>query len=198
LKTSSFVGFIIHLSCCHSFAQSSQIKVDPVHKTYSNYEHGIGVNLPDHWELDYGISKHTILRGFEADSGYTFTINVVKLDGDDAKIDKSKEKPIDYWSEYLKNRKAMDEGTLTALEKSLNTKVRLIKSDKSYIKQRICLRQEFKYIVKELDLEYENTMIMFRYATTDRVFTITLTIPTLFFAQNPTRFEDIFLHVHFP
>lgn len=193
--------FLLIFQCCgqkNSTIHIDEERVDTVFNTYSNYEHGIGVNLPDNWDLDYGISKHTIIRGFEPDSGYTFTINVIKLDGDNANTDRNKEKPIDFWAEYKKNSKSIDEESIKMLEKSLNTEVVLVSAERSYIKQRSCLRRVMKYVSKEIDLEYENTMIMYSYATNQRMFTITLTMPTLFYEKNNQYFEDIFLHIHFP
>jgi hypothetical protein len=176
-------------------SQEPDEKIDTVFNTYSNFIHMVGINLPDHWTLDHGLSEHSIVRGFELDTGITFSLNVIPVDEKfpDAKGDN----PIDIWSYYLESKEAWNRQMTTSLAQAVNTEIKSLKTEKSFLKNRVCVKSYQTFDFRDTDLEYENTMIRYQTATEGRMYTFSLTVPTLFYNLTPQYYEDIFLHIHF-
>lgn len=174
--------------------QSFSEYLDSTTNIYSNFKYQIAFDGPDNWKSDAGVSEHTIFRTYQSDSSFTFSINVIELNNLDEDNKKSK---VDIWEFYKKNKQQMDYPFTTLLEEQLKTKINDFNCQHSYLKNNSSLKRKFNYSIKDLDLEYNITIISYQTFVNERTYTFTLNIPTLFYNENQEYYERLFGNIYF-
>ncbi|GGK15967.1 hypothetical protein GCM10007962_07830 [Yeosuana aromativorans] len=164
---------------------------DSTNNLYSNYKYKVAFDAPNHWSSDTGVSEHTIFRTFQQDSAISFAINVIEL-----KMDENEKAP-DIWEMYQIQKVKMDYTYKVLIPKQFNSKVEDFRASKTYIKNKTTLKRQFKYLVRELDLEYYNTSIVYQTLIDNLSYTFSLDVPTMFYDQNPSFYDNLIRNVSF-
>ncbi|GGE27309.1 hypothetical protein [Psychroflexus planctonicus] len=164
---------------------------DSINNLYSNYKYKVAFNAPNHWDSDSGVSEHAIFRAFQTDSAISFVINVIEL-----KVVEN-EKKQDVWEMYQIQKEKMDYAYKVLIPKQFNTEVEDFKASKTYIKNKITLKRKFKYLVRELDLEYYNTSIVYQTSNNNFIYTFGFDVPTMFYDENPSFYDNLISNVSF-
>jgi hypothetical protein len=167
-------------------AQSEQI--DSIRKIYSNYAYSISFDSPDNWVYDNGVSKHTILRTYDADSAIVFTINVIETDAE------SKE---NVWDLYDMDSVKVERDFKNIIKSQVNSEIHDYSIKKTYIKNFESLSRKFEYIAKDQDFKYENTGIIQQVCKGKFIYTFSLFVPSQFYSKKPKHYNDLFLKVNF-
>ena len=68
---------------------------------------------------------------------------------------------------------------------------------KKCLKNKTTLKRKFKYLVRELDLEYYNTSIVYQTLIDNLSYTFSLDVPTMFYDKNPNFYDSLILNVSF-
>lgn len=165
--------------------------LDSATNIYSNFKYHVAFDGPDNWRYDAGVSEHTIYRTFQPDSSLTFSINVIEQ-----KLNEN-EKKVDIWDLYQNNKEKMDYPFINSVEEQLNTKVKDYICQKSYIKNNSCLKRRFNYDIKDLNYEYNITIISYQTFINEYTYTFSLNIPTIFYNENSAYFDSFFKNVYF-
>lgn len=166
---------------------------DSITNIYSNFKYYVAFDGPDKWKFDAGVSEHTIYRTFEPDSAISFSINVIEIK--ENTIDK--DKITDLWSLYQQNKEQMDNPIKQLIEEQLNTKLEDFQVSKTNLKNNIALRRSSNYMTRNLNYEYSNTLILYQTLIKNLTFTFSLNVPTIFYEENPTYYEELFNNVYF-
>lgn len=207
------ISFVLTLTACHQKKKEFDVKdyfdksfkekkddnllsknsehFDSITKIYSNYKYRVSFDAPNHWSSDAGVSKHTIFRTFQSDSAITFAINVIEL-----KMALNKE-ATNIWDLYAVQKEKMDYQFKALIEKQFNSKVEDFKASKTFLKNRIMLKRKFKHLVRELDLEYYNTSIVYQTIIGRLNYTFSLDVPTIFYDENPYYYNNLIRNVSF-
>ena len=91
----------------------------------------------------------------------------------------------------------MDYPFTTLIEEQLKTKVNDFNCQHSYIKNNSCLKRKFNYKIRDLDNEYDLTIISYQTYISGFTYTLTLNIPTIFYNENPGYYDSFFRNVYF-
>lgn len=167
--------------------------IDSISNIYSNFKYSVAYDGPNKWKFDAGVSEHTIYRTFETDSAITFSINVIEL-----KKNKIKKKNVaTIWTMYQENKEEMDKPITKLLEEQLNTEIKNFTAKKTYLKNNVALRRSLNYMVRNLDYEYNNSLIMYQVLIDNMTFTFSLNVPTDFYKVKPYYYEELFNNVYF-
>lgn len=169
--------------------QSRKSGFNPETNNYINYSQFVSFKVPSNWDVDNGISKNTIFRCYDSDSGITFSVNIIE---DSNFIGQN-----DYWKIYEKNQVFIENQMKTMLKNSFNWVPVSFNASKSYLRNTPCVRFEYEVPFKELDLEYMVTQIQYQLLKNDRLYTFTLALPKVFYLINKERYENIFKNVQF-
>ena len=164
---------------------------DSINNLYSNYKYKVSFDGPNHWASDAGVSEHTIFRTFQPDSAITFAINVIEL-----KVAENEKAP-DIWEMYQVQKEKMDYPYKVLIPKQFNSKVEDFNASKTYLKNKTILKRKFKYLVRELDLEYYNTSIVYQTLIDNLSYTFSLDVPTMFYDENPSFYDNLIRNVTF-
>jgi hypothetical protein len=164
---------------------------DSINNLYSNFKYKVAFDGPNHWASDAGVSEHTIFRTFQPDSAITFAINVIEL-----KVSENEKAP-DIWEMYQTQKEKMDYPFKVLIPKQFNSKVEDFIASKTYLKNKTTLKRKFKYLVRELDLEYYNTSIVYQTLIDNLSYTFSLDVPTMFYDKNPNFYDSLILNVSF-
>ena len=165
--------------------------LDSANNIYTNYKYGVSFDAPNHWSSDKGISEHTIFRTFQADSAITFFINVIE-----SKATKSIKAP-DIWELYKIQKKEMDYPIKVFIPKQFNTTIKDFKASKTFIKNKITLKREGSYLVRELDIEYRNTFMIYTVLINNLTYTFGLDVPTMFYEKNRIFYDNLVSSISF-
>lgn len=168
---------------------------DSIKNVYSNFKYRIAFDAPDHWKSDDGVSEHTIFRAYEADSGVTFSINVIEI-----KLTKEEKKELaklNIWEYYVNNKDKMDYLYKVILPKQLKSEIKDFKVKKSFLKNQVAIKRSFNYIARELDFEYSITSIIYQTFIDNFTYTLSLNLPSTFYEGNPEYYENLFLNISF-
>lgn len=174
----------------------TNIRFDKSKNIYSNYLYSVSFDGPDHWQSDFGISKHTIFRTYDADTGTTFSINIIEADEFMPGLDLPSVTTM--WNVYQEKDEFLDSLTRISLKKAYNIDDLDLKRDKGYISNHVALKNTLRYMNREVDYEYELTVIQFQVLRKRRVYTFTLSIPSVFY-KDKARYYDylIFQKINF-
>lgn len=167
--------------------------LDSITNIYSNFKYNVAYDGPDKWKFDNGLSEHTIYRTFEPDSAITFSINVIEVKRNTIE----KNKNLNIWSIYQENKEQMDKPITKLLEEQMNTKVEGFQATKAYLKNNVALRRTLNYMIRNLDYEYNNTVIQYQVLIDNLTFTFSLDVPTIFYKEKPYYYEELFNNVYF-
>jgi hypothetical protein len=180
-----------------SFKEKSEYSfykyLDSSTNIYSNFYYHVSFDAPNNWTTDAGVSEHTIFRAFHRDSSLTFSLNVIELNyGKNEEISN-----VNIWELYQNNQKKLDYPIIALIEKQYNTKVSNFEVIKSYIKGNIALKRTLNYNVRDLDIIYNMKNISYQVMTNRFTFTFTLSVPTMFYNNKPSYFDNMFRNIYF-
>lgn len=161
---------------------------DKTNNIYSNYKYNISFKVPEKWVVDKGMSEHTILRTYDADSSNSFTINVIESEY-------NVEEP--FWKTYDRNSVEIEKKYKTMLETQLNTNIKNYTIEKSFIKNFQSLKRKLEFTRKDQDYEYEIVTIIQQVVKGNLTYTFSLNIPKMFYDKNPQHYNKLFLNLHF-
>tara|TARA_R110000737_G_scaffold212036_1_gene229570 strand:+ start:129 stop:920 length:792 start_codon:yes stop_codon:yes gene_type:complete len=167
--------------------------IDSISNIYSNFKYSVAYDGPDKWKFDAGVGEHTIYRTFETDSATTFSINVIEIKKNKIK----KKNGATIWTMYQENKEQMDKPITKLLEEQLNTEIKDFAAKKTYLRNNVALRRSLNYMIRNLDYEYSNTLIMYQVLIDNFTFTFSLNIPTDFYKVKPYYYEELFNNVYF-
>jgi hypothetical protein len=174
-------------------SQSFNEYLDSTTNIYSNFKYHVAFDAPDNWKTDAGVSEHTIFRTYQPDSTQTFSINVIE-----SKLEENEKKStIDIWEVYKNHKEQMDYPFTTSIEEQLKTKVNDYSCEHSYIKNNSCLKRKFNYNIKDLDNEYNVTIISYQTYIDGLTYTFSLNIPTVFCNEKREYYDVLFRNVYF-
>tara|TARA_R110000737_G_scaffold309891_1_gene318384 strand:+ start:1107 stop:1799 length:693 start_codon:yes stop_codon:yes gene_type:complete len=165
--------------------------LDSVNNIYTNYKYHVAFDAPNHWSSDKGISEHTIFRTFQADSAITFFINVIE-----SKAPKNVKEP-DAWELYKVHKKEMDYPIKVLIPKQFSTTIKDFKASKTFIKNKTALKREGSYLVRELDVEYRNTFMIYTVLINNLTYTFGLDVPTVFYEENRMFYDNLVSGISF-
>lgn len=166
---------------------------DTISNIYINDLYNISMDFPNHWEVDMGTSNNTLVRGFERDSGITFTIVPIELKkGSKAYIMQNRlmefyDSDVELFEKVMKNN----------LEKNLRTKILSYKTNKSYLKNQPTIKSIYKSIMRDLDVEYEMTTITHNFWKQPYSYTISLSLPSKWYEKAPNKYDWLYTNFFF-
>ena len=162
-------------------------------RVYLNSQYDIAYQETKGWEIDDGISKLTIYRAYQPDTGFTFSINAMKLPIND--IDAH-----NFYDIMLKEFGGIENFKAKMIEKSVNETYKKpldYSIEKSYLKNFPVLITNFKYLHKDLGNEYEVRDITLQVIRNSHLITFTLMVSERFYKLDTYYFDDIFRHIYF-
>ena len=157
---------------------------DSITNIYSNFRYGFSMNFPNNWDIDKGVSEHTIIRAYEKDSSISCAVNVIEIE-----MDKNSKQTM--WSVLAKNEELIETQLKQMVEKSLKTKIDYYSLEKIYIKNYEALKREYTYTVKNLDYQFEMRTLMYQLINPPYTYTVVLNVPNIFYTENPHRYNTI-------
>lgn len=160
---------------------------DTISNVYSNYKYNIAINKPKNWKFDKGPEKYMIFRSFERDSGYNYSVSVTETKYNVENI---------FWEEYEKNKIIFEKELTEILEKKINSKMELEYSKITYLKNFKCLKHKYNYEMRDEDFTVDMTCIMFQIPKRNYTYTISLTLPKMFYDERQDFYENILKGVH--
>ena len=160
-------------------------------KLYSNFKYAVAYKETRDWEIDYGSSQYTILRTYNIDSGYTFSINVIELDVE------SKSSNIHSLIESEANIAEMKNNNISELKTIANIFPRDYILTKSYLKNFPAIKSTYTYTQRQDDFEYDVFILMYQVERDGNMYTFTLASPYMFYEINPQYFQGVFLNINF-
>ena len=166
--------------------------LDSTTNIYSNFRYHVAFDGPNNWKTDAGVSEHTIFRTYQSDSTQTFSINVIELNFEE----NEKKSTIDIWEFYKNHKEQMDYPFTTLIEEQLKTKVNDFSCEHSYIKNNSCLKRKFNYNIRDLDIEYNVTIISYQTYIDGFTYTFSLNIPTVFYNEKREYYDALFTNVY--
>jgi len=163
-------------------------QIDSTKNIYSNYKYNVAYDSPDHWVMDYGVSDHTILRTFDKDSAIGIAINVIE----------TKFNPnMNIWEIYNENPESLENMFRESIEASINGEMKDYKIEKGYIKNVQSLKRTFTHTVRDSGFEYDNVNIIQQAVRGSFYYTFTLFVPEMFYDENPTYYDSLYLNLYF-
>lgn len=164
---------------------------DEVTKLYSNFKYAVAFKETRDWEIDYGSSQYTILRTYNIDSGFTFSINVIELG--------ITEKSSDIHSSIKSNKDIieMKNNNISELKTIANISPRDYELKKSYLKNFPAIKSTFTYTNRQDDFEYDVFAMTYQVERAGNMYTFSINVPNMFYEINPQYFEDVFLNINF-
>ena len=164
-------------------------------RIYSNYDHKISFKETYGWSIDYGVSKSSLIRTFQKDSGYTFAVLVTEIK-DDLKQKVIDKIPLNNVHLFY-NEIEFDKLMIKQLETVSNTQIYDFKSKKVFFKNSPSIRYSYKMNIKNFDLEYEEITINIQTNKNGKTYTFGITSPLFFYQLNPDRFNNYFNWINF-
>jgi len=127
--------------------------LDKKTNSYSNYKYGFAIRFPMNWTINKGVSEHTIIKGIEADSLITVSVNVIELNF------KKNEEIKSAWDLY-DNTRLQYEALLKSKGKSeANTNFENFDMKKIHLFNFEAIQTQMEYNIKQVDFEYINKNI---------------------------------------
>jgi len=162
--------------------------LDTIRNIYSNFIFAVSVDLPDHWVVDQGISRHTILRCYDQDSAITFSINVIPNDtrGISNIWDILDSDELDYRNLIMNE-----------LNKQFQIEIEHFMIRKSFLQNYRAIRNYFERDENNGEFKITYSTIQYQILKKNRIYTFSLTLPTLFYNDSPEYYESYFDKVMF-
>jgi len=161
---------------------------DSIGYVYSNFKYNVATKIPKKWKYDQGLTKHMIFRAYDADSAYTYSINVIETKYNVQKI---------FDKEYNKSKDLFKNKFIEATQAQLNTQIYDVYDRLTYLKNRKSIRWEYKFMAKGDDYEIEMISIMFQVMIDNLTYTFGVSAPIIYYNKNPRFFNTIFNGIHF-
>lgn len=175
------------VSFVHNCRGDTNIKFNETKNIYSNYKYSVSFDGPDQWQTDFGLSKHTIFRTYEADSGITFSINVIKAE---EFLPGLRFPPnTNMWDVYQGGKGSLDSLFRISVKKAYNIDELTLEREKSYLSNHVALKTSTRHIKRELQYDYEVTLVHFQVWRKRRVYTFTLSIPSVFYRDKAVYYD---------
>jgi len=149
---------------------------------YSNYRYGVAMDFPNNWEIDRGVSEHTIIRGGRKDSAISFAINVVELDD-------TSSSEITIWDLWDNEDLDLENIYLQMMIQAVNSEVHDYQFRKVYVSNREAMEIRFNYVNKDVDAEYNMQAIVYSIIIVPFTYTIGIHIPELFYYLNQEKYN---------
>lgn len=149
---------------------------------YSNFKYGFSMNFPDEWNIDRGVSEHTIIRGVQNDSALSFVINVIELKD-------MKSENLNIWE--LWDNKNMDLEYRKILPKLVKSDIYNYNSRKVYVSNTEAIEIKYNYIAKDVDVECEMQSHFYSIYQLPFTYTVGLHAPKIFYEKNPVRYDHL-------
>lgn len=144
---------------------------------YSNFYYGFTVNVPKGWDSDRGVSKNTVFRLTNYDSGIVFSVTVNKI------LSENK-LPSDMWGPFLDDSVKYIRDFKGGIQDQLNSNVLDLELRKVYYVNQKALKSNYKYLFRSDELEYYMYSEMFQFLYKNNIFTVGLIIPKDFYDYN--------------
>ena len=153
---------------------------------YSNFKYLVSFKKPRSWDSDFGSGQYTLFRTYQADSGYTMSMNAVQTDlypkkGFDAHnlFDKS-------GKDFLMNE------IFKSFETQELPKPKNFELKKTYLNNKPAIKQMFTSIQREEGFEFELTNINYQFIKNGNVITLSLIVPSFFFNEDKDYYYSLF------
>jgi len=171
----------------------SAILFDEKSKIYTNNIYNISMDFPDNWEVDMGTSENSLVRGIEKDSGITFIIVPIEL----KKGSRAYNLQSQLLDAYDLDKKMFEKVMSDNVEKLIGRKIYNYKSEKSYLKNQPTIKSKFKTVMRDLDVEYDMTTVTHGFWRPPYSFTISLSLPSIWYEENPQKYDWLFSNFFF-
>jgi len=165
--------------------------LDTVRNIYSNYLYHVAFDAPDNWKIDRGVARHTIFRAYESDSSITFSINVIE------ETSSAFNDGLDIWQRYSRDRNRVNQIYISGFERQFDSRIENFSCQRSYIRNRVCLKVMFNTMFRSLDYEYEMTHIFYQTNIRNLIYTFGVSLPSLYYQENPEYYELLFSKIYF-
>ncbi len=142
------------------------------------------MDFPDNWDIDRGVSEHTIICGGIKDSAISLAVNVIELK--DMSLS-----DINIWD--LWDIKELDlEGVYRrSMTESVNSEIENINFRKVYVSNIEAIEIKFNYLNKDVDTEYEMQAIVYTVYIIPYIYTIGLHILKMFYYLDIERYNNL-------
>lgn len=160
---------------------------DTISNIYSNYKYNIAIRAPKNWKRDRGISEHTIFRTFQKDSGFSLSVNVIEPKYN---IGNS------YWIEYKKNKISSEKKIKEIIEKQINSSINNVSTKVTFLKNFKSLKRKYDYTMVDGDYKIDMTSISYQVPKDNFIYTITFTVPNIFYEKKPSYYDNILTDVY--
>ena len=164
-------------------------KIDTLNMIYSNEKYGIAIDFPDNWKLDKGVSEQSLVRGISKDSGITFNITVVEVEG--AKLD------ANMWQIWDKKESGMKDIIKQSLPSMVNSKIENYTDRKVYVDNLEGIEVRFTYLLKYPDGQYDVQGIVYWVYKMPYTYTMGIQVPKMFYEKNPNWYNSLINNVAF-
>jgi hypothetical protein len=171
----------------------SQILFDEKSKIYTNNLYNISMDFPDNWEVDMGTSENSLVRGVQKDSGITFIVVPIELQ----KGSRTYNLQSQLLDAYDSDKKMYEKVMTDNLEKLIGQKVLNYETEKSYLKNQKTIKSKYETVMRDLDVEYNMTTITQSFWRPPYSFTISLSLPSIWYEENPQKYNWIFSNFFF-
>jgi len=171
----------------------SEILFDEKSKIYTNNLYNISMDFPDHWEVDMGTSENSLVRGVEKDSGMTFIIVPIEI----KKGSRQYKLQIQLLDAYNSDKDMYEKVMSDNLQNILGKKIISYETENSFLKNQPTIKSTYKTIMRDLDVEYEMTTVSHNFWKEPYVYTLSLSLPSVWYEENPEKYDWLYSNFFF-
>ncbi len=159
--------------------------LDKKTNSYSNYKYGFAIRFPMNWTINKGVSEHTIIKGIEADSLITVSVNVIELNF------KKNEEIKSAWDLFDSTRLQYEALLKSKGKTEANTIFENFDMKKIHLFNFEAIQTQMEYKIKQVDFEYINKNITYQLFKSPFIYTITLQVPKIIYEMKPIYFNSL-------
>jgi len=174
-------------------ALEAQVLFDEKSKIYTNKLYNISMDFPDNWEVDMGTSENSLVRGIQKDSGITFIVIPIELQ----KGSRTYNLQSQLLDAYDSDKKMYEKVMTDNIEKLIGQKVLNFETEKSYMKNQKTIKSKYETVMRDLDVEYNMTTVTQSFWRPPYSYTISLSLPSIWYEENPTKYDWLFSNFFF-
>jgi len=163
---------------------------DSTTNIYSNFKYGFSIKLPFDWDIDRGLSEHTVIRAHHEKNAAAFFVNVIEPDINDSFS-------FSLWKYLDKNRDELEFQYKNSMRELLNTSIYNYSVKKVYIDNHESLHSAFCYTLRHLNTEIQMLGTMFQISNLPYLFTAGFHVPLIVYNVNPSEFDSLINGFHF-
>jgi hypothetical protein len=164
--------------------------LDSLTKIYSNFKYGFSMDFPDNWDINKGVSEHTIVRGELKDSAVSFAINVIELKGD-------LPKEFTMWNLYDMNQNKFASDIRNSMQKQYNSDIYNLTQEKVFVSNRKSVVTCFSYTIKKVDIEMEMKGFIYSIFIPPYTFTVGMHVPKIYYDNHADRYKYLINNFNF-